>query len=223
MLVAAAKAGVVLSCVTQASRSGLWVLADRDEPVHVAAPPHAGGVRVAGARVHWRAPALPRHPDALVDPIENVLVLVATCQPWERALVIWESALNRGLVDSRAMERFDLPPAARAVLGAATPWSDSGLETLVIVRLGWIGVPIRPQVWIAGHRVDFLIGDRLVLQVDGGHHVGAQRRSDIEHDAALSLLGYHVIRVDYVQIIERWQEVSDLIQRAVAQGLHLAR
>lgn len=78
-LVAAARSGVVVSCVTQARRLGLWVLAE-DRP-HVAAPPHAGGVAAGLATVHWRKPLVPRHPDALVDPIENVLVLVATCQP----------------------------------------------------------------------------------------------------------------------------------------------
>jgi hypothetical protein len=40
-LVAAARAGVVVSCVSQARRLGLWVFAD-DRP-HVAAPPHARG------------------------------------------------------------------------------------------------------------------------------------------------------------------------------------
>jgi very-short-patch-repair endonuclease len=78
-----------------------------------------------------------------------------------------------------------------------------------------------PQAWIAGHRVDFLIGDRLVLQIDGSHHVGVQRTEDIEHDAQLMLLGYHVIRVGYAQIVDRWHVVQDLVVRAVAQGLHL--
>ncbi|WP_239453141.1 MULTISPECIES: DUF559 domain-containing protein [Microbacterium] len=84
-------------------------------------------------------------------------------------------------------------------------------------------LPIRQQIWIARHRVDFLIGDRLVLQVDGGTHVGPQREEDIRHDAELTLLGYHVIRVGNGQITQRWHEVQDLIMRAVAQGLHRAR
>lgn len=84
-------------------------------------------------------------------------------------------------------------------------------------------MPLRQQAWIAGHRVDLLIGDRLVLQIDGGHHVGTQREQDIAHDAALMLLGYHVIRVGYGQVIERWHEVQDVIARAIAQGLHRAR
>ncbi|APZ35696.1 hypothetical protein BOH66_02230 [Microbacterium aurum] len=74
-----------------------------------------------------------------------------------------------------------------------------------------------------GHRVDLLIGARLVLQIDGGTHVGRQREEDVAHDAALMLRGYYVICVGYTQVIERWEEVQERIMRAVAQGLHLAR
>jgi very-short-patch-repair endonuclease len=218
-LVAAARAGVVVSCITQARRMGLWVL-NEDRP-HVALNPH-GLSGAVGATVHWSRPLIPRHPDALVDPIENVLALVATCQPFEAALAIWESALRAGLITRPALERFDLSSAARRLLSVASPFSDSGLETFVVPRLLWLRLPIVPQAWIAGHRVDFLIGDRLALQIDGGHHVGAQREADIEHDAQLMLLGYHVIRVGYLQVIDRWHTVQDLIMRAVALGLHLA-
>lgn len=121
--------------------------------------------------------------------------------------------------------RIELPlvGAARELAAEVTPWSDSGLETIFAVRLRWMRLPIVPQAWIAGHRVDFLIGDRVVVQLDGGHHVGAQRASDIAHDAELALLGYTVIRVTYGQVMGRWHEVQDRIMRAVAQGLHLAR
>lgn len=221
LLVAAARAGVVLTCQTQARRLGLWVL--RDDIVHVAAPPHRhiGEVR-AGTRVHWARPLVPRHPDALVDPVENVLVLVASCLPYEEAIVIWESALRQDLVAREALQKMPLPLVARTLLADCSPYSDSGLETLIPVRLRFLRVPIRQQVWLAGHAADFLIGDRLVLQIDGGHHVGIQRRSDIAHDARLTLLGYHVIRVDYAQVVGRWPEVHDIIVRAVAQGLHRA-
>ena len=220
MLVAAARRGVTLTCITAARRAGLWVLAD-DRP-HVAAPQHAGRIDVSGATVHWHKAVVPRHPDALVDPIENVLAVVALCQPYEAALAIWESALNKQLVDPTTLKRMPLPAVARELLARACPWSDSGLETFVVPRLLWLRLPLRRQVWIAGHRVDLLIADRLVLQVDGGHHVGAQREQDITHDAALRLLGYHVIRVGYAQVVDRWHEVQDLIMRAVAQRLHLA-
>jgi very-short-patch-repair endonuclease len=67
------------------------------------------------------------------------------------------------------------------------------------------------------------IGERLILQIDGGTHVGAQREQDVRHDADLLLMGYHVIRVGYAQMINDWPGVQDLIMRAVAQRLHLAR
>ncbi|MDN3495527.1 DUF559 domain-containing protein [Planococcus sp. APC 4015] len=219
-LVAAAEAGVVLSCATEAKRLGLWVL-DAAAP-HVAAPAHSGVVRTTRSIVHWAAPVVPRHPDSLVDPIENVLALVATCLPFEDALAVWESALRKGLVDLASMRRLPLGPAARRLSEEAMPWSDSGLESFVVPRLRWMRLPIVPQAWIAGHRVDFLIGERLVLQIDGGHHVGAQREQDVAHDAQLMLLGYRVIRVGYFQVVERWHEVQEVLMRAVAQGLHRA-
>ncbi|MFT4158182.1 MAG: DUF559 domain-containing protein [Microbacterium sp.] len=66
------------------------------------------------------------------------------------------------------------------------------------------------------------MGNRLVVQIDGAHHVGAQRDSDNAHDALLRLHGYHVIRISYHQLMERWPEVQSLILAAVAQRLHLA-
>jgi very-short-patch-repair endonuclease len=135
---------------------------------------------------------------------------------------VWESALNLQLVDKAELARLPLAESVRGLLEEATPFADSGLETIFRTRLRWLRLPIRSQIWIHGHRADFLIGDRLVVQIDGGHHVGLQRAEDVAHDAALMLLGHHVIRVTYVQVIERWHEVQDLIMRAVAQGLHRA-
>lgn len=215
----AAQSGVALSCVTVAKRRGLWAF-ESDAP-HVAAPIHSGGVRIAHCVVHWNDPVLPRAPHVLEDSLENALVLISVCQPREEALVAWESALNKGLVDRIAVSRLQLPVCARELLECATPFSDSGLETIVRERLRWLGVRIVPQAWIDSHRVDFLLGERLVLQIDGGHHVGTQRDEDNRHDAQLLLLGYHVIRVGYWQIVEDWASVQDVIMRAVAQGLHL--
>ncbi len=222
MLVWAAGAGVVLSCVTQAARLGLWVL-DAGAGTHVAAKSHAGRIaRAKHTTVHWAQPLIPRHPDALVDPVENVLALVATCQPYETALAVWESALRKGLYAPLELGRLPLSGAGRRLLQAAQPYSDSGLETLLIERLRWLKVRIVPQAWILGHRVDFLIGERLVLQVDGGTHVGRQRTEDIAHDATLMLHGYHVIRVGYEQIVHDWPGVQYAVMRAIAQGLHRA-
>lgn len=220
MLVAAARRGVVLSCITLAARRGLWVL-DASEP-HVAAPPHAGHASVTKGVIHWSRPLFPRHPDSCEDSLENALVLAARCQPHESALALWESALRQSLVDPVVLSRAPLPPHARKMLGQATPFADAGTESIFRTRLRWLRVPITPQVWLLGHRVDFLIGERLVVQIDGGHHVDAQRSSDIAHDALLTLHGYHVIRISYTQLMNRWQDVHALIVAAIGQRLHLA-
>lgn len=223
-LVAAARAGVVLTCVTQATRMELWV-AERPDAArpHVAAPAHAGRIDARGATVHWHRPAVPRHPDELEDGIANTLVSVARCQPYETALAVWESALRRGHTTREQLLRLTLPPAARRLCREARPFADSGLETFLPARLRWLKLPMLPQAWLWGRPVDLLIGDRLVVQADGGHHVGAQRSADIEHDALLLLHGYHVIRVTYAQVVDDWLTVQRLIVEAVAQGLHLAR
>lgn len=217
-LLAAARYGVVVSCVTAAARQGLWVTRTPHTP-H-AAYPGRGRVAETAAVVHWQRPVVPRHPDALEDPVENVLMTVASCLPYEEARAVWDSALNRGLLDVSALRRLPWTGVARRLAEEVTPWANSGLETLFIVRLRWLPVPIRVQIWIEGHRVDVLIGERLVVQIDGAHHVGAQRTADIRHDADLMLQGYHVIRVSYEQVVHRWHEVQDRIMRAVAQGLH---
>ncbi|WP_051606462.1 endonuclease domain-containing protein [Microbacterium sp. CH12i] len=172
--------------------------------------------------MHWSKPLVPREAGVLEDPIENVLAIVADCEPFEQALATWESAFNRQLIPLDAMARLPLRPAARRILAEAQPFANAGLETYLRVRLRWLKLSIYIQTWIAGHRVDALIGDRLVLQIDGATHVGAQRSEDIRHDAELKLMGYHVIRISYQQMMEDWPMIQDLIMRAVAQGLHLA-
>ncbi|HWT32915.1 MAG TPA: type IV toxin-antitoxin system AbiEi family antitoxin domain-containing protein [Microbacterium sp.] len=220
---AAAAAGVFVSCITEARRLGLWVLEDA-KACHVAADAHRGRIAVApGTIIHRNAPIIPRDRSELVDPVENVLANVAACQPLEAAVATWDSALRKRIVTPEALRRLPFTGAARRVLECANPFVDSGLETLVLYRTSRWPVRVLPQVTIAGRDVDFLFGDRLVLQIDGGHHVGAQRTSDIEHDAQLMLMGYHVIRVGYDQVVHDWPSVQAVLMRAIAQGLHEVR
>lgn len=170
--------------------------------------------------VHWGRPLVERKPHALVDPIENVLGLVVACQPRSDALAVIDSALNKGLVTLPALEALPISRCMRELLRESSPYADSGLETYFRIRLKWLRVPIRAQVWVLGHRVDFLVGQRLVVQIDGGHHVGAQRTSDIRHDANLTMAEYHVLRFSYEQVMHRWEEVQAAIMNALARGLH---
>lgn len=213
--------GVLLSCVSGAARRGLWV--PEKTPLHVVARPNAARVMMpARVTVHWSRPVVPRDPDETVDTLANILALVAQCQPRETALVIWESAFNKKLVDRTVFGGFELPSAARALLDEARPFADSGLETIFMTRFRWLGVTMLPQAWVHERRVDVLIGERLVVQIDGASHTGVQRTADIDHDAQLMLRGYHVLRFSYEQIMHRWHEVQAVVMQAVAQGRHRA-
>lgn len=146
-LLFAARNGAVLTCVTQAKRLGLWVL-EHEQP-HVAAA-RGSHLDLADKKVHWRRPLIERPPDMLADCIENVLDCVAACQPHDAALAIWDSALQKKLIDFQALATLPLRGNSRALLEECTPFADSGLETFLRTRLRWLRIPIRAQTWVTG-------------------------------------------------------------------------
>ncbi|MBX0300397.1 endonuclease domain-containing protein [Cryobacterium sp. 1639] len=219
---AAAALGGRVACLSVARRLGLWHLSDG--MTHVSVPRNAVVVADTGLRVHWSGGPVAVGRFALVEPIENALVHIAGCQPFENALVVWDSALNKKLVTERSLARLPLRSAvARAVGAVANGLADSGLETLPVSRLAANGIRMRQQVVLDGHRVDGLIGHRLVVQIDGFsfHSTVEQRRADVAQDRRLALLGYTVFRYDYRQILFDWPRVEAEIMRAMAQGVHL--
>lgn len=217
----AARHAVVLTCVTQAARLGLWVL--NNERRHVAGSLTSRKTTAPDSVVHWQRPLILRRPGVLADSIENVLDCVSACQSHNAALAIWDSALQRKLTDYSALAALPLRWKSRALLDECTPFADSGLETIFRTNLRWIGVPLHTQARVHGHRVDILIGERLIVQLDGKQHAGAQRVSDMEHDAALAQRGYTVMRFGYAQVVYRWHEVESAILGAIARNLHRAR
>lgn len=220
--VAAALGGRV-ACLSVAQRLELWHLSDG--LTHVSMPRNAVVPAASALRVHWSIGPIPVARFALVEPIENALVHIAECQPFENALVVWDSALNKKLVTEESLARLPMrSAAARAVRAVSSGLADSGLETLPVSRLAAIGIRVSRQVMLDGHRVDGLIGHRLVLQSDGFsfHSTAEQRRADIAHDRRLALLGYTVLRYDYRQILFDWPRIEAEILQAMAQGLHLA-
>lgn len=220
--VAAVRAGGRLTCVSAAERAGLWV--PQTSSIHVAVTPGSSRFARSELIVHWSqgpAPTARRSPE---EPLLNVLFHVASCLSRTDALGIWESAIHHAEVDAALLNRIQWRSgAARDLAQAASILSDSGLETHAIVRLSAFGVPLRQQVVIDGRPVDILIGERLIVQIDGAHHLEQrQRRRDIRGDARLVLRGYTVLRFDYHQVLFDWAYVERTILAAIAQGLHLA-
>lgn len=222
--VAAARVSGRTTCITQAELLGLWVPAAAGG-VHVAVAGNAARFDAAGLTVHWGRGPAPVAGTAIEDPVLNVLFHVARCLPRASAILVWESALRAGLAAPAVLAAVQwASPAPRELAGVASHLSDSGLETRFVHGMRELGVALRQQVWIDGHPVDVLIGDRLVVQLDGfAHHVAADRRRDLAQDARLRLRGYTVLRFDYHQVFFEWPFVYETVVLALAQGLHLAR
>lgn len=226
-LVRAAQAGARLACVSAARHRGWWLPPLVDESLHLHLSPHArSGDVPADALAHWSVPVAPAGRFALVESAEDALRHVAACLAPEAARIVWESAIRAEALSVQALRLVRWrSPAASALAREVTGLSDSGLETVFVVRLGPWGLPIQQQAVVAGHRVDVLIGERLVIQLDGfaHHQSAAQRGRDIAHDAELRLRGYTVLRFGYAQVVYDWPSVERTVARAVAAGLHLAR
>ncbi|MDR6868060.1 very-short-patch-repair endonuclease [Microbacterium resistens] len=223
-LLTAARAGGRLTCVSLARRRGWWVPEGAEDRVHVHVHPNARRP-LGDVRTHWAAPIVPLGPRRLEASVEDALAHASRCFFEEDALSIWESAIRIERIDIESLRQVHWPdPRTRRYARLVRGSSDSGLETLVVVRLSHWGVPIRQQVRIAGHDVDILIGTHLVLQIDGfAHHSGrADRLRDVRHDAELQQRGYTVLRFTYEQVMRQWEEVERTVARAIARGLHLS-
>lgn len=222
-LLTAAAAGARLTCVSEAQRRGLWTIPDGR--THLAVAPNAVAPANLATRLHWSAGNTPVGPRQLSEPIGNMLAHIADCQPFERAVVVFDSAMRSKVLTHEEVSRYRTrSPSFRLLVRATSILSDSGIESLPRVRLKRIGIELQQQVVIDGHPVDGLIGKRLLLQVDGyGPHSAAERRRrDLRQDARLTLMGYTVLRFDYTQIMFDWPFVEATILAAMAQGLHLA-
>lgn len=227
-LVTAAEAGGRVSCVSLARSRGWWMPDGIDANLHLHLIPGSGSARMPEdwpGVLHWTKPIVPGARE-LTASVEDALAQIAICLPFDKALVLWESAARKESLAAEALRGVRWTSrAARELAEAVTGLADSGLETLVVMPLRRWGLQVRQQVVLAGRPVDVLVGDRLVLQIDGYEHhsSSAQRAKDIAHDAELRLRGYTVLRLSYGQIVHDWPAVERRIRRALAAGLHLAR
>ncbi|HYJ51239.1 MAG TPA: DUF559 domain-containing protein [Microbacterium sp.] len=223
-LVIAASVGAHIACVSAARRRKWWLPEEIDQRLHLRFAPHSRSAAFDGV-AHWTTSIAPAPVYGLVESPEDTLAHLAGCLDPETARVVWESAIRvEGLSVDALRQVHWRSRAAAECARTVSGLSDSGLETIVIVRLTPWGLRLRQQFVIAGRPVDLLIGDRLVVQIDGFafHSTSAQRTKDVAHDAELRLRGYTVLRFTYAQVVHDWLAVERTIARAVAAGAHLA-
>lgn len=230
----AARVGGQLACSSAAAELGLWVPGTGDE-VHVCVEPNAAQLRTRTSYrtrlavnadpsvvVHWTG--FDPHGSRVVVSAPVCIRQVMACHSPEFALVVAESALNRRRITEDEWEQVAsaAPSRLRSIMAAASHRSDSGTESLFVFRMSRAGVSVRQQVHIPGVGfVDGLIGERLVIELDSvAHH--SDPTVDRRRDAALSILGFRVLRFMYHQVVNAWLDVERAVLAAIARGDHLA-
>lgn len=216
--VVAARHGGEVACAVALQSHEVWVLedepedADQSKPTHIWVGPsnrehkHEGCVCKVHREYSERTPAFG------VVGVFLALLQFAVCTVEERFFAALESALNKGLISfAEVVElRRRLPERLRLVVDFASDDADSGLESLLRWRLHLLGISLRSQVWIDGvGRVDFVLGDRIILEVDGrlNHNGQSLRHKDLMRDAVAAAQGYETLRFDYAMIIYDWPTV----------------
>jgi len=215
--------GGVLGCVSVARLHGLWVL-PLDELVHVSLPAHGHPHPHDGCSCvqHWNELT----PSRTRVPLVDALLQIRACHGDDAFFATLESALHtRVLTPIQHDElRGRITESARWLVDIARSDAGSGLESLLRLRLRRLGLELRTQVDVPGvGRVDFVVGDRLIVEVDGrnGHEDARDRHKDRVRDAVAAMHGFDTIRFDYDLVVHEWRLVEDAILAKVRSGMHL--
>lgn len=221
-LLAAARAGGRLHCVSALALSGVFV---QERPGIHAHFPRTGALRAAGGTVvrHWGELMRTPHPRSLVVEPLDALRQATLCQGPRAAIATIDSALHLGLVRrSELDELFDaLPERKRLIRSHIDGRAESGTETLVRLIARALGGHVEIQVVIAGvGRVDIVVDGWLVIECDSrGHHAGwTAQLEDRRRDLALAALGFTTIRPAAEDILYR----PEIVVAAIAGLLRTA-
>jgi very-short-patch-repair endonuclease len=220
-VIAAAAHGGTLSCESAARHLGLWVLDDHELHVWIRGDQHqySHGDHPCACVVHWHdAPSPDRSFE--MPSVPRILLQVRRCRGDEHFFVALESARRLRLIDAAGLRslRRALNARGRRLVEFSRADSDSGLESLLRLRLRQHGWEIRTQRWIvATGRVDLLVGGWLILEADGkeNHDERSHRHKDLVRDANAAAWGHATLRFDYAMIVHDW----DLVERAIVRTM----
>jgi very-short-patch-repair endonuclease len=229
----------LVACATAARAHGLWTFdGGGEEPTHVWVDPHRHPARVGrrpesdDVRISERVCRCILHRDAAIDEggpllvgLLHCLLQLAHCLGGEAFFAALESALQLGLISpaGRWRLRTFVPPAMAWLVDFAHSASESGLESLLRLRLAHLGISMTAQVAIPGvGRVDFVIGGCLILEADGKeNHEGNRRHRDLRRDALTAAMGYVTLRFDSALIMHEWPVVEAAILGALDRRTHM--
>lgn len=225
----AVRVGGTLTCGEALAAAGIWSL--RDSRTHVRVPRTASRLRsVHDARrrladapspdtvVHWTETSTPSS-RLIADPLRALDDSFA-CVERDHALASLDSMIRQQPGRASVLLRRFGVSLREGIDGGC----ESGTETIFFVRMLRLGVAPRRQVALPGvGRVDFLVGARLVIEVDGRefHDRDDAFERDRSRDAVLSAAGMRCLRFSHHQVVRRWVEVENAVLAALSRGDHL--
>lgn len=164
----------------------------------------------------------PAIPDGQVDSFTEAIRCAVRCTTHEQLVAILESVMRVNHFDLLGL---DLPRSGRlgAAVAAASPRpGESGVETLVRLRMERLRISFQTQCWVGPYRLDFLVGERLVIEIDGFEFHADQQsfRRDRERDRYLELRGYRVLRFTAAEVLYDWDACEAEILAAVRARIH---
>lgn len=221
-VVAAARHGGAVACVSALRAHGVWVL-DPPARLHVC----VGGK--GRAHPHRGCRCVDHHDGGGagfgIAPVALALVQAARCCGGETFFAAFESAWRKGLLTRTDREciRARVPAERAWLVDLARPDADSGLESLLRLRMVRLGVTLECQVSIRGvGLVDFVVAGFLIVEVDGreNHDGPSQRHKDLVRDAVAAALGYDSLRFDYALVVHDWPTVERaIVARLTRRGV----
>jgi very-short-patch-repair endonuclease len=218
----AASHGGVPASVSAARLHGLWVIEDGRSHVWMGASGRRLGT-CTECCLHWSTGPLPA---AALPSVPRTLLQIAHCRGEEEFFAALESALRQDLLAARQRRwlALKLPVRLRWLVDFARSDADSGLESIVRLRLHHRGIDVRTQVVFHGRRrVDLLLGDRLLVEIDGrqNHEGPSVRHRDLVRDAEAAIWGYETLRFDFAMLMHDWELVEAALIAKLEAGAHL--
>ena len=160
-----------------------------------------------------------------VAELELALEHAGRCLPVRDAAILFESALNKGLLTWHVAQRIvsGLPSSRRRQLARVSPLAESGTETAVRWWLESLHVPVTPQVVVPGvGRVDLKLGQNWIIECDSVqfHDNPRQYHLDRARDLQLQARRYTVTRLTWEQVFLDWERTSELLLTILRRREH---
>lgn len=226
-VVKAAQCGGTLTCLSALRMHGIATLDDKT--LHIRQGRYARRTRRQAGASLCHLPGITA--SGPVDSIADALRATLRNHDAETAVVALDSVLA-----GRILTRAELEPIVRhsgdagaRILSRADSRSESALESIVRFRLQSLGIKVQVQVRIPTiGRVDFLVGDCIIIEADGyAYHGVAENPGQFNEDRRRgrrgTVMGKHIIRLTWAQVLHDWDAVVADVLEIVRQDRHRRR